>query len=492
MNTEPFSLDATHLAQSVAAGQLSATEALEHSLAETQRLNPTLNAVCHVNEAHGREQAAALDGELAACASSEQRQALLRARPFLGVPSLLKDLSTPALGLPSTMGSRLFGQVKWELDGSLVQRYRQSGMVLFGRSTSPEMGISPSTEAVAYGGPTRNPWNTAHSAGGSSGGAASAVASRMVLVANASDGAGSIRIPGSCCGLVGLKPTRGLMPMGPLAGEGWGGFATDHVVTLSVRDCAAVMDATAGGDLGQPYAAPQRPASYLAQLDQAQPKRIALCDTFFEGDAVHPEVHATLMRVAQQLRELGHTVELARPPVGTLEVLEPMVHIIAAGTANAVDNFLQRRGRGLADDELEPITRSAVEVGRRLTAAGYVGHLARVHAYTRRMAAFLQSWDMLLTPVLAEPPRPVGQVTMSGPDFLDYRIGPQGLWRYSPFTPLTNATGQPSISVPAGLSSQGLPIGVMLASRFGDDLSLLQVAQQLQQQTPRQGWALDR
>ena len=237
--TWPQGSDALALADLILRGELSAREALESAIERGERVDGQLNALCNPAHDAARAQADALDTRLReARRSSARLAALRRSSPFFGVPMPLKDLGTAAIGLPSTMGSRLFGAIAWDVDSALVARYREAGFVLYARTTSPEMGISPSTEAVAYGGPTRNPWNPAHSSGGSSGGAAAVVAARVVPIAHASDGAGSIRIPAACCGLVGLKPTRGLIPSGPLSGEGWGGLATEHVVSLSVRDSA--------------------------------------------------------------------------------------------------------------------------------------------------------------------------------------------------------------------------------------------------------------
>ena len=482
--------DAIALAARIANGEITAAQALSETLARIEALNPLLNAVCHVDAALGRRHAAAADAAVAACRNDSERAALHRQRPFLGVPLLIKDLATAATDLPSTMGSRYAARIKgplgrglhWAVDSTLVTRYRAAGFVLFGRSTSPEMGISPSTEALAYGGPTRNPHNSAHSAGGSSGGAASALASGMVHIAHANDGAGSIRIPASCCGLIGLKPSRGMMPTGPLVGESWGGLATDHMLTLSVRDCAAAFVASAGADAGAPYAAPGTTAGSLAAIERAAaaPRlRIALCDTFFEGDAIDGEVAAAVRRFAQRLAALGHHIELRRPPLDTRQVIEPLAHVVACGTAMSLNGLAARHGP-FGDDDLEPTTRGAYELGQRISGAEYLACLNQLHAIGRTMAGFFEASDLLLTPVLAEPPAMLGRWAMHNPDFLDYRIGPNGLWRYSPFAPLANVTGGASIALPAGRSSLGLPIGVMLTGQLGDDTRLLQLAAELE------------
>jgi amidase len=304
----------------------------------------------------------------------------------------------------------------------------------------------------------------------------------MVTIAHANDGAGSIRIPASCCGLVGLKPSRGLMPMGPLAGEGWGGLVSEHMVATNARDSAAALAAAAGADPGAPYAAPPLPHDLLARLDDAgaAPRlRIALCDTFFEGDAVDPEVAAAVRAMAARLQALGHAVEPARPPVGTLETVRPVMHVVACGTAMIVDRLAASHGAPAAD-ELEPAIRSAVELGRRISGAMYLDQLAQAQLLGRRMAAFFDRFDLLLTPVLAQPPAPLGRWAMHNPDFLDYRIGPEGLWRYSPFAPLANATGGASIALPAGRTQGGLPVGALLTGQVGDDARLLQLAAELE------------
>jgi amidase len=469
-------VDATALAQAIRAKELSCVEAFDAGWKVIEAQNPKLGAICFQSWEIGISQAKAFDTELANL-KEDERQHLASTQPFLGVPSLMKDLATAAIGLPSQMGSRAvnqgLGPVQWTFDSELVSRYRRAGLNLFGRTTSPEFGISASTEARAYeflDGPTRNPYSLEHSAGGSSGGAAAAVASRMVLIANASDGAGSIRIPASCCGLYGLKPSRGLMPAGPQIGEAWGGLATEHVLSHSVRDSETMLRTTMGVDLGAPYAQPITVEANKKQL------RIALCDTTFDGEPVHPEVSAAVRVVAKQCEALGHIVEVARPPVNTLEVIDAVVRLMACGTAMVVNRWgYQAHIEAL----LEPATQGAVALGRATSAPQYLELLGRLHRITREVAAFHQTYDVVLCPTLAEPPALLGRFAMNNADYLDYRLGPKGVWKYSPFTPLANATGQPSMSIPAGTSSLGLPIGAMLTGRFGEDFVLLGLARSL-------------
>jgi len=483
MTTMPwFTGDATALAAAIIEGTIGVEQALTRTLADVERLNGVVNAVSHIAPVLAHARAEYLERELAACPDATGRRALLARMPFFGVPLLLKDIgaATALPGLPTRSGSRVFPDgMSWSVEGELAKRYLAAGFVPFGRSTTPEMGISASTEAVAYGGPTRNPWNTAHSAGGSSGGAAAATASGMVTIAHASDGAGSIRIPASACGLIGFKPSRGLMPMGPLVGEGWGGLTTEHVVARSVRDCAAALDVGAGADAGAPYAAPARPSSYTAAIVEPPGMlRVGMIDRFFEGDPVHPDVASTVRAFADWLERTGHRVEPAQLPFTTRDVVEPVMVGAATGTALFLEQVATARGRPIEPGEVEPSIMGALRYARGLRATDYLAAINALHMLGRRMARFHETYDLLLTPTIAEPPAVLGRFAMNNPDFIDYRLGPDGLWRYSPFTPLANASGAPSISLPVGRSSAGLPIGVMIGADFGQDALLLRLAAQ--------------
>jgi len=493
---QPSLPDGLALAAQVARRETTAVALLEAALAATARVNPVINAIDAVAADRARQRAGRLDAELDAMPDDDARVELLAARPFLGVPLPLKDLSLACVDLPSSMGSVFFRGTTWDHDAELVLRYRAAGFVPFARSTSPEMGVSPSTEATVYGGPTRNPWNPAYSAGGSSGGAAAAVAAGIVPVAHASDGLGSIRIPAACCGLVGLKPSRGLIPAGPLIGESWGGLATDHVVSRSVRDTAAALDCSAGVDPGAPYAAPPPPAGgwlravragAAGDAGDAPRLRIALLDARFDGGPIHPEVAQAVRLTGRALAGLGHEVAPEAPRLDVIEeLLRPALEIVASGTAMAIDAQARALGRPPREDELSPTIRGALEVARGVSGARYLARLGALHRLTRRLAGFWERWDVLLLPVLAEPPALLGRFAMTNPDFVDYRVGPNGIAGYSPFTPLANVTGQPAIAVPAGFSTGGLPIGVQLVGRFGEDAALLALAAELEVAAP---WA---
>jgi amidase len=483
---QPATQDALALAQSIVRGETTAQAALQASLDAVTRLNPQVNAIDTQAPEAALRRAAALDAELAVLRSDTQRAALLDERPFFGVPLPLKDLGTACADLPSSMGSAFFRLTHFDRDGELVRRYHAAGFVPFARSTSPELGVSPSTEATVYGGPTRNPYNLAHSAGGSSGGAAAAVASGMVRIAHASDGLGSVRIPAANCGLVGLKPTRGLMPAGPVAGEAWGGLATEHVVSLTVRDTAVALDVTAGIDEGAPYAAPSFARGDALRAVQAAVRgraprlRIALLDRTFGGDAVHAEVAQAVRAAGARLQALGHEVQEAGPRFDVMELLKPAMEIVASGTAMSVRNRAQALGREPGPDDLSPTVHGAVAFANGISGPRYLQQLSALHAFTRRVSAFWRDHDVLLLPVLAEPPAVLGRFAMTNPDFVDYRIGPRGIAGYSPFTPLANVTGQPALSMPGAWSSAGLPIGVQLIGRFGADALLLGLAAELE------------
>ncbi len=494
--------DAHGLAARVVTGELRAQALLDASLQRIATLDEQLGAVCWLDADLGRRAAAAIDREVASVAGRPDAQrALLTRRPFAGVPLLLKDLGVAAIGLPSRMGSRLFGElaggpVEWQVDAELVKRYRAAGLVPFGRSTSPELGISASTEARAYGRPTRNPWDLQRSAGGSSGGAGAAVAARLVAIAHASDGAGSIRIPASCCGLVGLKPSRALMPTGPLNGESWGGMATEHMVTQTVRDCALALAASAGGDVGAYYPAPAVSAQALRELaasspagdrmPDARPLRIGFIDSRFEGTPIDARIAGAVRAVAQVLESLGHPVEPATIPVATHDIVETVIRTMTCWTAAGIETFCRTRGidlTTLAEDALEPATWGALRAGQQTSASGYIALLGRTNRIARAIGAAIDDFDVVIMPVLAEPPAAIGRFSMNNPDYIDYRLGDQGLIHYSPFAPLANLTGQPAVSLPLAMVD-GLPVGIQLIGRMGRDVELLALCSRLEAHMP--------
>ena len=461
--------DALGLAELVAKGEVTADELLEAAIERLEAVNPRINAIAH----------------LAVDAAMSTIEGGVPAGPFSGVPFLLKDLGAAAIDYPSNLGSRLFENTRYSVDSALVQRLKRAGLVIFGRTTSPELGVGPVTEARVYGGPTRNPWNTDHTAGGSSGGAAAAVAAGILPAAHGSDGGGSIRIPASSSGLFGLKPTRARVPAGPLNGEGWGGMAVDGFLTRSVRDTAALLDAVAGPDLGAPYWAPPLEHGFMNAIGRPPARqKIAFSCKSFSGGPVHPDCLAAVENAARLLEGLGHHVEEADPAPDLMPLMQAWTRIVACGTALSVRQKVTARGRPLAPDEVEGITRGAIALAETVSGADYLQAINLVHRFSRGMAAFFEGHDMLVTPTLAEPPARIGRFAPDNEDFLDHRLGPTGILPYSPFSPAFNASGQPAMSVPLSWNAAGLPIGVHFAGRFGADETLIALAAELEAAAP--------
>ena len=389
------------------------------------------------------------------------------------------------------MGSGLFREHRYGYDSELYTRLRAAGLVTFGRTASPELGIGPTTEAKVYGRPTRNPWQQQHIAGGSSGGSAAAVAAGVTPVAHGSDGGGSVRIPASSCGLFGMKPTRALLPDGPASGEGWAGMAIDGFLTRSVRDTAALLDATVGPDLGAPYYAPALPGTFAEALARPPRRlRIAVSTRSFTGAAIHADCVAAVEHTARLCEALGHELVPVDPSIDIVRFMHAWSSIVACGTQLAVRSGQAALGRPATTDDTERVTRLACELGATISGADYLESIDVVHALGREMARFLSptgpSYDMLLTATLGEPPAELGRFCSDRADgwtdFLDYRLN--HVLHYSPFTALANGTGQPAMSVPLWWNDDGLPVGTHLMARAGDDLTLLQLAAQLEQADP--------
>lgn len=461
--------DALGLAELVEKGEVTPAELLESALARMEAVNPTINAIA----------VQAVDAAAKTIAQGPPEG------PFSGVPFLLKDLGAAAVDYPSHLGSRLFADTRYAVDSELVRRLKAAGLVIFGRTTSPELGVGPVTEAKVYGGPTRSPWNPDHTAGGSSGGAAAAVAAGILPAAHGSDGGGSIRIPASSSGLFGLKPTRARVPAGPLVGEGWGGMAVDGFLTRSVRDSAALLDAVAGPDLGAPYTAPPL-AKTFSQAIQQPPARqkIAFSTWSFTGEPVHPDCRDAVLKAAKLLEDLGHHVEEAAPSINLMPLMQAWVRIVASGTALSVRQKVDVRGRPLDPEEIEGITRGALALAETVSGADYLQAITQVHRFGRDLAGFFESYDLLVTPTLAEPPAKVGRFAPDDEDFTEHRLGNAGILPYSPFCPAFNASGQPAMSVPLHWNADGLPIGVHIAARFGADDDLIALGAELETVAP--------
>jgi amidase/6-aminohexanoate-cyclic-dimer hydrolase len=457
--------DALGLAELIASKQVSASEVLETAIARIEALNPSLNAVVHKMYDEARRSI----------------RAGLPQGPFTGVPFLLKDLGAWYKGAPVGGGSHLYDGFIADRDFTIVERYKAAGLVILGRTNTPELGLVPTTEPRAYG-PTRNPWNREHSAGGSSGGAAAAVAARMLPAAHATDGGGSIRIPAANCGLVGLKPTRARTPAGPLVGEGWGGMAIGHAVTLSLRDSAALLDATAGPAPGDPYCAPAPARPFLQEVG-ADPGRlrIAITTTSPWGNPLHSECIAAVTGTATLCEELGHRVVEAMPSVDTTTLRWARDVIVSGSVANSIDNRLEALGRPLRNGEIETLTALWAERGRRYTARDVARATAILHGIGRRFAAFFADYDVLISPVLSEPPPRLGVIDTMTQDF-DGLI--EKLLRLVCFTRQFNVSGGPAMSLPLHWTPDGLPIGVQLAADFGNEAVLFRLGTQLETARP--------
>ena len=475
MIDEIATLDATAQAELVRRGELTAAELVDAAIARIERINPRLNAVIISTFERARTQACAPAGA-----------ADLPDGPFRGVPFLLKDMGAHFAGEPLHAGMLLLRELGWVEKGDtfLAAKFRAAGLVSLGKTNTPELALLPTTEPESYG-PSRNPWDATRSTGGSSGGAAAAVAAGMVPVAHATDGGGSIRIPASHCGLVGLKPSRGRTSLGPDVGERWGGLSVEHVVTRSVRDTAAILDAVAGEMPGDPYAAPAPRRPFVAEVGAAVGRlRIGLMLRAPGGMPVHPDCMAAAESAARLLETLGHDIELSHPEVlGDSELLRAVVTIIACATARALDAWGEKTGRTIAADDVERLTWAVAELGR-LPASAYLRALEYTYVKARRIARWwVDGFDLLLSPTAAEPPPLLGEFAPTAHDPL------AGFVRAAPFGTFTatfNATGQPAVSLPLHWSADGLPIGVQLVGAYGREDLLIRVAAQLEAARP---WA---
>jgi len=455
--------DAVGLADLVRRKQVSPQELLDEAIARTAKVDPQINAVVVKHYEYAKKQ---LDDGLPD-------------GPFTGVPFLMKDLDLLA-GTVTTFGASVYRNFVADHSSTLAQRFLDTGVAIFGKSASPEFGLVPTTETRLFG-PTRNPWNLEHSSGGSSGGAAAAVAARILPMAHASDGGGSIRIPASASGVFGLKPTRARNPVGPDRGEGWGGFACAHVVSISVRDSAVMMDAVHGQETTSLYVAPapERPFSQEVGRDPGR-LRIAFTDLSPFGDAIDPEVAAAVRDVAAMLEKLGHHVE-QRAPALPADPGAVMSVIVGSNTALAVRMAEALFGRPMTGEDFEVLTMAMSHNSHKVSAADYVAAELDAFRIARSLAEFFETCDVFLCPTLCLPPVKIGEIDTMANDLS--RITPL-LRRYMPATSLFNMSGQPAMSVPLAWNKAGLPLGMMFSARLGDEATLFRLAGQLEQARP--------
>jgi amidase len=462
-------LDAVGSAELVRRKEITPLELVDAAIARVERLNPAINAV--VTDTFDR--------------ARTEAKGTLPDGPFRGVPFLLKDVMGGAdQGVRLTVGSKFLQSHVARADTELVKRFKRAGLVVIGRTNTPEFSIPPATEPALFGA-TKNPWNLAYSSGGSSGGAAAAVASRMVPVAHASDAGGSIRIPASCTGVFGLKPTRARNTMAPRLGESVAGLVAEHCVSISVRDSAAFLDATSGPAPGDPYAAPAPARPYLQEIG-ANPGRlrVAVMRTPLNGANVDADCLEALESAVALCKELGH--ELVDEQVVLSEPGELLPAFFKVWTLNAAMSLASAEaivGRDATPDDVEPVTWALAEMGRTLSAVDYEKATRTLHRVSRDVAALYERADVLLTPTLAQPPLLLGAIDNPPDEPL------RGFFRsgaFAAFTPLFNITGQPAMSVPLFWNAAGLPIGVQFAARFGDETTLFRLASQLESARP---WA---
>jgi amidase len=481
--------DGLALAELVRKREVKPSELVEEAIGRIEKLNPQLNAVIYKMY------------ELARKAGGGD----LPNGPFRGVPFLMKDILMAYTGVPLTNGSRFFKDFIPDHDSELVKRFKAAGIIVLGKTNTPEFGLVPITEPELFG-PTNNPWDLSRTPGGSSGGSAAAVAARIVPLAHASDGGGSIRIPASCCGVFGLKPTRGRTPIGPDFGEAWRGLTCDHVLTRSVRDSAAMLDATAGPDIGAPYYAVSPARPFLEEVDTDPGKlRIAFTSEPFLGDTVHKDCVKGLQTTVRLCRDLGHELVEAGPRIDGKAFAKAFLTVVCVETRATIEEGEVLLNRKASLRDFEPSTWALGLLGKRCRATEFSRSLNLAQLAGRQIGEFFTKYDVLLTPTLAMPPVRTGELqpdrlravamkllgsinagglinALSGIDTLS-----QHVFEFMPYTSLFNVTGQPAMSVPLYWNDEGLPIGMQFVGRYGDEATLFRLGGQLEKARPWSG-----
>jgi len=458
-------MDATGQAELVRKGEVEPLELVDTAIERIERLNPTLNAVITPMYETAR-----------VAATSE-----LPEGPFTGVPFLLKDLVAEYAGVRLTAGSAFLQNFTPGHDSELVARLKRAGLAIIGKTNTPEFGILPTTEPQLFG-PCCNPWDTNRTPGGSSGGSAAAVASGMVPMAYANDGAGSIRITASCCGLFGLKPTRARNPLGPEYGEILFFLLTEHALTRSVRDSASLLDATSGPDPGDPLWAPLPRRPFIEEVGASPGKlRIAFSSKAPTNVTIHPDCVDAVQDAARLCGDLGHEVVEAAPTIDGEVLAQNFSFLWSVLPAWTIDYWARRTDQKPSPGQFEGLTWAMYEYGSRQSAANYMNALQALQKVARGVACFFTNYDVWLTPALGEPPVALGSFDSPPERPL------QGLSRSASFTPfasISNITGQPAMSVPLYWDDSGLPIGAQFIGRFGDEATLFRLARQLEEARP--------
>lgn len=481
--------DGLGLAELVRNKEVKPTELVEEAIGRIESLNPQLNAVIYKMYDQARETAVAdlPDG------------------PFCGVPFLLKDIMADYAGVPTRKGNRFHHDFVPDYDSEIVQRYKAAGVIVLGKTNTPEFALTPWTEPELFGA-SNNPWKLTHTAGGSSGGSAAAVAVGMVPLAHGNDGGGSIRIPASCCGVFGLKPTRGRNPIGPDLSEAWHGLACDHVLTRSVRDSAAMLDATAGPDVGAPYYPPPPARPFLEEVGTDPGKlRIAFTSKPFLPGVIHQDCIKGLEATVKLCQELGHEVVEAAPSIDGEMFAQAFLTMICGETWADIKEAEIRLGRKATANDFEQTTWTLGLFGKQITAGEFAKAIRRLQRSGRQIGQFFETYDVLLTPTLARPPVVTGTFQPTKIERLGMKL--LGLlntgkllntaawietiaasaYQFVPYTPVFNATGQPAMSVPLYWTDEGLPIGMHFVGRYGDEATLFRLAGQLEQAKPWHG-----
>ncbi len=478
--------DGLGLAELIKNKEISPAELCEEAITRIEKVNPQLNAVVTPMFDIARNFIAESIPE----------------GPFSGVPFLLKDLLEVFAGVPETRGSKAYRNNISDHDSEIVKRYKKAGLVILGKTNTPELGLLGITEPELHG-PTRNPWNIDHTPGGSSGGSAAAVASGMVPMASGSDGGGSIRIPASCCGIFGLKVSRGRNPTGPKRGALWQGAAVEHALTRSVRDSAGILDATHGADMGAPYIIPPPSQPYIEEIKQKPGRlKIAFSTQSPIDKPVHPECKKAVEHTVNLLEKMGHIVEEATPEIDGLVLAKSYFTMYFGEVAAEIKELRSFLGRKAKPSDVEPLTYMLGLLGQATSAGDFVLMIREWDYAARAMGRFHETYDVYLTPTVAYPPVKIGELQPKPAEMLLIKavntMGLGGLLKASgivdklaseslskfPFTQLANYTGQPAMSVPLYWTSEGLPCGSQFVGRFGDEATLFRLAAQLEKEQP--------
>jgi amidase len=477
--------DGLGLAELVRRKQVTPAELVEEAIRRIETHNPKLNAVVLPLYERAREKA----------------RGRLPEGPFTGVPFMIKDLHATLEGVPTSHGNKRWREIPASITTELVKRWENSGVIVVGKTNTPEFGLTPYTESDTLQ-PARNPWDPTRTPAGSSGGSGAAVAARLVPIASGSDGGGSIRVPASACGIFGLKPTRGRTPTGPLIGESWNGFDIEHVLTLSIRDSAAMLDATKGQDVGAPYIIPEA-GPFLDEVGKTPGKlKIAFSTKPMLGKKVHEDCVKGMEETVRLLRELGHEVVEDAPLINGEEYSLHFLTIVAAQIRADIEETAEAAGKKVSFEDFDTSTFGTGLFGMILKAADYVRAFRYLQRVSREIGRFFENYDVLVTPTLNQPPVKIGALKPSASELAQLKLiaqtrqtwilGAMGIikplaaqtFEFIPWTPVFNVTGQPAMSVPLHWNDDGLPIGMHFVGKWGDEATLFRLAGQLEKAKP--------